>query len=232
MMKSITLNLFLFLFCFSLFNCNAYSEEEEMRKVSFQSISWNAQITNLWFLDNMGKRVNVLPLPHIRGKEVSTKLKSNLPFYGDQIDDEGRPVPVGNAYFTNETTKFLLLFKKVSDIEYKILAMPDDYESFPYGAFKIYNATTFNIGYKLNKRIYSLASMNTEVHKLEVGSENSTSVMIAFKSNEAEWKKGYANRWSFQSDTRSIIFVTEKLDAVGNKAVIVKRIKERQKKLP
>jgi hypothetical protein len=223
--------LILFLSFFTLGN-SVYSNdsEEELRQVSFQSISWSMQLTDLWFNDDSGKKVDILPLPHLRGKENSTKVYNKLYFYSDKVDSEGAPIPVGQVSFSNVTNKFLLLFMKKSDSDYTIVAIPDDYKSFPFGSVRIYNATSFEIGYRLNEEQYALSQMKSAVHKLKnFQNINSTAVMIAFKAPDSTWKRGYNNRWGFDFNTRTLVFVTEEIDALGNKAVIVKRIKERQK---
>jgi hypothetical protein len=207
--------------------------KENQREISFQAISWGVLQSELWFKNVNGEKVNIYPLPHMRSKEESASIINSLNFYSEKIDNEGNPVPVGSVIFPEGASKFLLLFSKKTNSDYFIIALPDDYESFPFGSIKIYNATPFKIAYKFNDDQLRIESMKSIVHTIK-GSDkvSSTSVMIAFKVDDMEWKRGYSNRWSFKQDTRTLIVVTEKVDTIGNKGVVVKRIKERQMKPP
>lgn len=220
-----TLVIFVFLLSPNLLEAE---EEEAYRQVTFQSISWNKQILGLWFYNEAGDRVNTTPLPHIRGGEMSVKIKDNqLSFYNEQVDGSGQPKLVAQAVFPTETNKFLLLFNEKSENEYLIFVIPDDYESFPVGSFKVFNLTPFSIAYKLNEEAFSLKPLDAEVHSLK-NSESAqvTSVRIALKAEEDEWQRGYSNRWSYNKNSRTIVFVKQRLGNTGNNLILVKRIRE------
>ncbi len=193
-----------------LFSHFLFSSEES--SYYFQTIAGNQAIKNsLWYLSE-GTKKTISASRVIRSPDYKYDPQPVLYFYGDRIDEEGKPIVEAVVMVPNDASRLLLLFNKLPKHNeqghtYKVVAIKDDYEGFEFGSFKFINASNKELAINISGEQLLINQSVTKVVKVDPPEKGDVSIQIFARDDKGAWKSNYANGWGHREDLRTLVFI-------------------------
>ena len=187
---------------------------DNLISVEFSCLAWSQVDTKgLRYLD--GEKVEPLRISSAyRTGPYRYRGTNPIVVFREVAGPEGAVIrqPVGRAFVDPSFTKVLFLFirndqPEGSGSEYEIMVLDDSLDSFPRGAYRIFNLSNHQIGGFIGKEKFIVPTK--EFRTIELDSEDKVDVQIHFSSRvEDQWVPGVNTRWLYRDNMRSIVFVT------------------------
>ena len=98
----------------------------------FQAISTGEPILRtLWYAKD-SKKIKIVATALMRSESYKYDLGPNVIFYGERVDEEGKPIAEAIAKLPADATRLLLFFNKLKKpdefgLNYEVIVLEDDY---------------------------------------------------------------------------------------------------------
>ena len=194
--------------------CSHSLSSSEESSYYFQTIAGNQAIKNsLWYLSE-GTRKTISASRVIRSPDYKYDPQPILSFYGDRIDEEGKPIVEAVAIVPKEASRLLLLFNKLPKRNeqghtYRVVAIKDDNKGFEFWSFKFINASNKEVAINISGKQLLINQLVTKVVKVEPPKKGDVSIQIFSKDDNGAWTSNYTNGWGHRSNLRTLVFLLD-----------------------
>lgn len=204
----------------------AATPEQPPAFVQFRLLTLSGQVDEIYYADSRGKLVELSANDYVRssfyrasGREPLVIFRLLPPAAGQT---KPRREPVGTLQWPDGSGPFLILVAKEGDGYYFNISL-DDTQSFPLGGFRVVNASTHNIGIKVQDKITSIVSRDSAVivPSLEDGHK---SVLFQVGVMLSPPKLVYSNIWNSSPRSRTLVFIFDRENT--SNLIGVKRLSE------
>lgn len=204
------------------------SGKSETVEITFRTLAWSEPITDVFFKGP--KTVQLSIYSHSRSSSYFYRGKADLPltFFrskttpDDKIIEE--PVATIPADELKDHSLFLFIPSAENPSYYNVKVLDDRVETLPAGGYRFFNNTNRMLGLTVGeqKQLLAIGSDAIMIPKPSGTVQNATGIQIFIDDNGAA-RRVYANRWAYQREVRSLIFI---LNDPESKRVLLKGIDE------
>jgi hypothetical protein len=148
----------------------------------------------------------------MRSESYKYDLGPNIIFYGDRVDEEGKPIAEAIAELPLGATQVLLFFNKLKNTDesgqnYDVLVLKDDHSDFPFGSFRFINASGKKLAIKISKEQLTLAEGESKTVKVKASAKDLGVDIGSYVEEEDKWQKGYSSMWGHRENLRTLVFI-------------------------
>lgn len=192
--------------------CTHSLHSSEEGSYYFQTIAGNQAIKDsLWYLSG-GTRKTISASRVIRSPDYKYDMQPILSFYGDRIDEEGKPIVEAIAIVPEGASRLLLLFNKLPKHNdyghtYRVVAIKDDHKGFEFGSFKFINASNKEVAINISGNQLKLKQSVTKVIKVDPPVKGDIYIQIFSKDDNGAWNSDYTNGWGHRQNLRTLVFI-------------------------
>ena len=178
----------------------------------FQAISTGEPILRtLWYTEGT-KKNKIVATAVMRSESYKYDLGPKIIFYGDRVDEEGKPIAEAIAELPADATRVLLFFNKLKKpdefgLNYEVIVLEDDYSNFPFGSFRFINASDKNLAIKISEEQLSLPSGETKIVKVRPSTKDLGIDIATYISEKDKWLRGYSSLWGHRENLRTLVFI-------------------------
>ena len=189
--------------CFSNLQAQAYE---------FQAISTGEPILRtLWYTEG-SKKNKIVATTLMRSESYKYDSGPNIIFYGDRVDEEGKPIAEAIAELQTGATQVLLFFSKLKNTNesgknYDVSVLKDDYSVFPFGSFRFINATGKKLAIVISEEQLTLAEGESKTIKVKASTKDLGVDIGSYSEEEDIWQKGYSSMWGHRENLRTLVFI-------------------------
>lgn len=178
----------------------------------FQAISTGEPILRTLWYTNESKKNKIVATALMRSENYKYDLGPNIIFYGDRVDEEGKPIAEAIADLPVGATQVLLFFNKLKNTNasgqnYNVVVLKDDYSDFPFGSFRFVNASGKTLAVRISKEQLTLSIGESKTVKLKAGAKDLGVDVAAYLEEEDEWQQGYSSMWGHRENLRTLVFI-------------------------
>ena len=178
----------------------------------FQVISTGEPILRtLWYTEG-SKKNKIVATALMRSESYKYNLGPNIIFYGDRVDEEGKPIAEAIADLPIGATQVLLFFNKLKNTNesgqnYDVSVLKDDHSDFPFGSFRFVNASGKILAVKISEEQLTLAVGESKTVKVKASTKDLGVDIAAYVKDEDKWQKGYSSMWGHRENLRTLVFI-------------------------
>lgn len=182
--------------------------------VTFRTISESGQIEKIYYDLRPGPATELKANDYVRSTFYEAPFGIPVEVYRILPPLEGEAEPqreaLGRITWPNTPGPYLLLISKRGE-HYGFSVAPDDFESFPYGAFRVVNASSKTVLVKVGDAMAQLAAGESEVLKPDLEKEV-RGVFFQVAAQLDEPRLVYSNLWNRSKTMRTLVFLTDRDD--------------------
>lgn len=181
----------------------------------FQAISTGEPILRtLWYAKD-SKKIEIVATALMRSESYKYDLGPKIIFYGDRVDEEGKPIPEAIADLPIGATQVLLFFNKLKNTNesgqnYDVSVLKDDHSNFPFGSFRFINASGKKLAVKISEEQLTLAVGESKTVKVKASTKDLGVDIGSYVEEEDKWKKGYSSMWGHRENLRTLVFIANR----------------------
>ena len=181
----------------------------------FQAISTGEPILRtLWYTEG-AKKNKIVATALMRSESYKYDLGPQIIFYGDRVDEEGKPIAEAIANLPIGATQVLLFFNKLKNTNesgqnYDVTVLKDDHSDFPFGSFRFVNASGKILAVKISEEQLTLAVGESKTVKVKASAKDLGVDIAAYVKDEDKWQKGYSSMWGHRENLRTLVFIANR----------------------
>ena len=178
----------------------------------FQAISTGEPILRtLWYTEG-SKKNKIVATALMRSESYKYDLGPKIIFYGDRVDEEGKPIAEAIAELPIGATRVLLFFNKLKNTDesgqnYDVSVLKDDHSDFPFGSFRFINASGKKLAIKISEKQLTLAEGESKTVKVKASTKDLGVDIGSYVEEEDKWQKGYSSMWGHRENLRTLVFI-------------------------
>ncbi len=217
MMRYLRFSLFLLA---TLCLCGELSAQApEPMSVRFTPLSWERMDSKGLGFESQGTFEPLRISSAYRGGVYTYTGTNPIVFYRSKAMPDGTEArtPIATATIPNGWRDVLLLFianpqRGEGQAEYRVIVIDDSTSNFPWGSYHIYNLSEYEIGGIFGSEKFTIPGKKSKI--VTPDADNKVDVQIHFSQKiDGQWVPRVNTRWLYQSNARSIIFVTDDTQA-------------------
>ena len=181
----------------------------------FQAISTGEPILRtLWYTEG-SKKNKIVATAVMRSESYKYDLGPKIIFYGDRVDEEGKPIAEAIANLPIGATQVLLFFNKLKNTNesgqnYDVSVLKDDHSNFPFGSFRFINASGKQLAVKISEEQLTLAVGESKTVKVKASTKDLGVDIGSYVEEEDKWQKGYSSMWGHRENLRTLVFIANR----------------------
>jgi len=211
--------IFLSVFAMTIATVSLPAQPAEPMSVRFTCLSWDKiDSKDLGYL----KQGQLMPLrmsSSYRGEVYTYTGPNPIVFYRGvgMADGSVQRTPVASVTIPSGMHDVLLLFIANNDAqpgqpEFNVVVIDDSTTSFPWGSYHIYNLSAYEIGGIFGNEKFTIPGKKSKI--VIPNADDQVDVQIHFSQKiDGQWVPKVNTRWLYRANARSIIFVTDDMNA-------------------
>lgn len=203
-------------------------DTQELISADFTCLAWNADVRKetIYYTGSGGEQ-QIETFVRTRSPEYRYTGPPVVTFYAKEVGPDGLEIrrPVARTRLQDTGGPYLLLFvpQPGAPLPFRIVAIADDVDDFPAGAYRVFNLTGEPIIAKINEELERLDHGQQATFHGDEGRKN-IEFALGVK-RDGSWKGSYQSAWNFHPQLRHIVFVT-KVTEYGNERFDFKIIRQ------
>ena len=166
---------------------------------------------SLWYTEG-AKKNKIVATALMRSESYKYDLGPNIIFYGDRVDEEGKPIAEAIAELPIGATQVLLFFNKLKNTDesgqnYDVSVLKDDHSDFPFGSFRFINASGKKLAIQISEEQLTLAVGESKTVKIKASTKDLGVDIGSYVEEEDKWQKGYSSMWGHRENLRTLVFI-------------------------
>ena len=140
---------------------------------------------------------------------------TDIIFYGDRVDEEGKPIAEAIAELPEGAAQVLLFFNKLKNTDesgqnYDVSVLKDDHSDFPFGSFRFINASGKKLAIQISEEQLTLAVGESKTVKIKASTKDLGVDIGSYLEKEDKWQKGYSSMWGHRENLRTLVFIANR----------------------
>lgn len=198
----------------------AQSPNEEIRQLSFSTLSWGRSIRDLYYQNASGDPI-ALRIPN-GAPSSALEYRGTFPVHFFRIageDETGAPIKeLAATLEPSSNDPQLLLFvgdSRAQSATYRILSVPYSGATAPENEYRFLNLSQFPVYVKFGTNQFKIESNSEESVLTEIPEDGGQQIAMAIQVSEepADVKIAYSSSWSVREGRSALVFITRELDA-------------------
>lgn len=181
-------------------------------KVTFRTLAESGTIGEIYYDERAGLATEIKANGYARSTFYEAPFGIPMEVYRILPPLEGESEPqrevLGLITWPNTEGPHLLLISKRGE-RYSFSVVPDDFDSFPFGTFRVINGSSKTVLVKAGDTMVRLASGESEVLAPDLDKEV-RGVLFQVAAHVDEPRLVYSNLWSRSKTLRTLVFITDR----------------------